>query len=742
MQRRTVTPFWQAVWRWSCLLLIPVTVTYITHGFVKPANKAPVELRQMRSVPPETVGAFNKKYNLSTLKNPVRQEILERMAMDDGAGWKMYDEAVAAGRDAYFQSCFYCHGSLLDGQGHHAHGLNPMPINFLNPTGISQLQESFLFWRIVAGDHGLPTESAPWESTMPAWHEILKEKDVWNVIIFIFDYSGQVPQIPDLEVFKVVTSIKDEVLAKRKGIKGKALYKLRCEVCHGEQGMGDGIAAELMYPKPRDFTLALFKYKTSPGTDPPKDDDLFSTIKYGLPGTAMSGWGINGQALLSNEQIRSLIPVIKSFDITATWAPEDAEEEAFDEDGRYTRADFRVTTSDEPVAGQIAYSPESVEKGREAFEPCEECHGSTGRGNTAPGKRLGDDWDERLWSRDLTKPWTWRATQASANDEARRDQTIKMIYRRLSIGIPGTPMPAHRATEEGNKDPISLEDRWHIANYVYSLRETTVQPVDGSVVIGVKVDGDVPNSVDDEAWDQAKPITLHLVPNLIKDERLFTPLNDAITVRTLYNGEEIAFLLEVNDRTYSRLGDTDVSDLVGEDLGLYSDAFAIQFPHNDSYSIAPVTDKPLYQHGDVRHKTTIWYWNAGAVKPARPPSSMLMDGSGLNNKLAYREKDQSLVAEGEWQDGRWRVLMKHKRIPGNGDMVFDEGRFIPISFANWDGSNDEVRSKHTFSTWHWLMLPPEVDLVKVYGLPLFVGFLFFIAGLVTVRVQRKKCPNH
>ena len=54
--------------------------------------------------------------------------------------------------------------------------------------------------------------------------------------------------------------------------------------------MGDGVAADFMYPRPRDFSLALFKYKTSPGTLPPRDEDLFNTIKLGLPGTAMPGW--------------------------------------------------------------------------------------------------------------------------------------------------------------------------------------------------------------------------------------------------------------------------------------------------------------------------------------------------------------------------------------------------------------------------------------------------------------------
>jgi DMSO reductase family type II enzyme heme b subunit len=729
----------KAVIRWALLIAIPGIVGFTTYNMLKPSNEAPVELRQVHSAPPATLKAFGKRYDLASLENPIRQEILDTLPQDKEAGWEMYQESVMAGRDIYYQNCFYCHGDLLDGQGQYGQGLNPQPINFQDPTIIPQLQEAFLFWRIATGGPGLPKEGTPWNSAMPVWHEMLAEDDIWNVINFIFDYNGQVPRIWDPAVSRTVTGMKDAVLARRQNIMGKDLYQFRCEVCHGEQGAGDGIAAELMYPKPRDFSLALFKYKTSPGTQLPRDEDLFNTIKYGLSGTAMPGWGLKGSALLSDEQIRSLIPVIKSFDITVAWPPEDADDEAFDDDGFYTKTDFRVITELEPLDGQVPYSEESLVKGKAAFEKsCTECHGDEGRGNILSGKKLEDDWGNRIWPRDLTKPWTWRATQSRDVTEKAQDETIKAIYSRLSIGIIGTPMPAHRATEEGNKDPVSLEDRWHIANYVYSLRDTTVQPKDGPVVTGMKVTGGLPEALDDVRWQQAPAVTLQLVPNIIKEERLFTPLNDAVTVRALYNDKEIAFLLEVADRTESRPGIEYFTELQDENLEMHPDAVAIQFPHEDAYMSAPMVEKPLYRHGDARHKTTIWYWNAGSVEPKQDAMGMLLDGSGPDKKLAPRENDTSLTASGEWKDGVWRVLMKRPRNSGNGDLEFKEGEFIPISFANWDGSNGEIGSKHTLSTWYWLVLPPELDVNKVYGLPAGIALLVFLAGLLLVRSQKGK----
>lgn len=728
------------VTRWFFLLAIPAVVGYTTYTLLKPSLDSPVELRQVHPAPPSSVKIWGKRFDLNSLESPVRSEVLKQWkAGERESAMALYGESVTAGRDIYYENCFFCHGDLLDGKGHYGEGFNPQPIDFQDPTVIPQQQEAFLFWRAATGGPGLPREGTPWNSAMPVWHEMLSEEDVWNVLMFIFDYNGQVPRIWNLEDSEAATAMRDAILSERNEMEGEALYQFRCAVCHGEEGAGDGVAAELMYPKPRDFTLALFKYKSSPGMTLPRDEDLFRTIQEGLQGTAMPGWS----KLLSDEQISSLIPVLKSFDITATWPPEEASDEDYDEDsGRYLKQDFRVITEQEPLEGQIPYSDESIARGKVAFEKaCTECHGNTGRGNIMSGKQLADDWGNRIWPRDLTKPWSWRATEVTSAEtaEENRSQTIRNIYSRLSIGIPGTPMPAHRATEEGNKDPVSLEDRWHIANYVYSLRIATTPIGGGNMVRATRVSTPLPDSVEDALWAQAEATTLMLVPNIIKEERLFTPLNDAITVRALYDDREIALLLEVDDRTDSRPGEEVSEGIQDENLELYSDAVAVQFPKEDGYETQPVVVKPLYRHGDAAHHTTMWYWNAGSVEPPVPNGGMLLDASGPGKPLQPRIGDHSLQARGEWQDGRWRILMKRPRNGGeSGDIHFVEGQFLPISFANWDGSNGEKGSKHTLTTWGWLVLPPEMDRQRLLGIPVAIALLVFLLGLLLVNSQRTK----
>ncbi len=725
------------IFRAFFLITIPCLVGYTVYGLVKPSLDAPVELRQAHPAPPSKLKIYGKTLDLTTLENPVRQQVLEQISTDKKAAMATYNDAVKAGSDIYFKNCFYCHGDLLDGDGPFAEAFNPLPANFQDVGTIAQLQEAFLFWRITTGGPGLPKEGTPWNSAMPVWHEMINEEDVWNAITFLYDYVGQVPRMWDQDTSRDVTNINNEVQSLRALMDGEQLYQFRCAACHGEEGLGDGPAAEFLYPRPRDFSTSIFKYKSSPGTVPPLDEDIFKTIKFGLNATGMHAWS----SLLSDEQIRSLIPVIKSFDISATWSPEEAEDEDFDDEGRYLKDDFLQYDEIEPLDGQIAYSEESIAAGIKVYEKtCVQCHGDEGRGNITSGKRLADDWEYRIWPRDLTKPWTWRSTNIDVGDETTaRDQTIRNIYHRLSIGITGTPMPAHRA-EEGSSDALTLEDRWHVANYVYSLRnDAAPAPGQTSVITGVFIEGKLPDQVNDPAWDQASPVTLRLAPNIIKKERLFTPLNDAVTVQALYNEDNIAFKLTVDDRTDSRPGEQVSEQIQDENLKLFADAFAIQFPKENAYVTTPVVVKPLYRHGDRSHPTTIWYWNAGSIEPEIKPSTMLFDASGPDQKLVPRQGDQDLMANGQWQHGRWQVVMRRPRFDkAHEDIQFKEGQYLPVSFANWDGSNGEQGSRHTLTSWYWLLLPPEIDKLHVYGIPVGTGSFAFVLGLLLIRSQRSR----
>ena len=41
---------------------------------------------------------------------------------------------------------------------------------------------------------GLPAEAAPWISSMPVWEHFLTEEETWEVILFLYDYTGRQPR--------------------------------------------------------------------------------------------------------------------------------------------------------------------------------------------------------------------------------------------------------------------------------------------------------------------------------------------------------------------------------------------------------------------------------------------------------------------------------------------------------------------------------------------------------------------
>ncbi|HFQ15032.1 MAG TPA: cytochrome c, partial [Rhodobacteraceae bacterium] len=177
--------------RWLAFFIVIGGVGGLTWLALLPDFQAPVELRTVHPAPPSTIRVYGKSFNLLKLENPLRKKAAK--------GSDEFKALVAEGSTLYYRNCVFCHGDMLDGAGHFARAFNPRPINFQDVGTIAQLQESFLFWRITTGGPGLPREGAPWASAMPVWHEMLKEEEVWKIILFLYDYTGHVPRSWEIE---------------------------------------------------------------------------------------------------------------------------------------------------------------------------------------------------------------------------------------------------------------------------------------------------------------------------------------------------------------------------------------------------------------------------------------------------------------------------------------------------------------------------------------------------------------
>ena len=170
----------------AVVLLIPAIAAFRIYAGMTSTPQAPFFARTVHPAPPDAITVHDNELSIGTSDNPYRE-----LEHSNPAEFK---ERLENGRAIYYQNCFYCHGDLMGGAGMYAHALNPIPTNFQDPGTIAMLREAFLFWRVAKGAPGMPEEGGPWQSAMPAWESFLTEEEMWNVILFLYDFTGYQPR--------------------------------------------------------------------------------------------------------------------------------------------------------------------------------------------------------------------------------------------------------------------------------------------------------------------------------------------------------------------------------------------------------------------------------------------------------------------------------------------------------------------------------------------------------------------
>ena len=144
----------------------------------------PFFARTVHPASPPDVTVHDKRIDLDAGENPFLP-----LEQSNPAEFRKH---VENGRRVYYRNCVFCHGDNMAGNGMFAHGLDPIPTHL--PENIAQLRDTFLFWRIAKGGPGLPEEGGPWDTAMPAWEKLLKGDEMWEAILFLYDFTGQRPR--------------------------------------------------------------------------------------------------------------------------------------------------------------------------------------------------------------------------------------------------------------------------------------------------------------------------------------------------------------------------------------------------------------------------------------------------------------------------------------------------------------------------------------------------------------------
>ena len=443
---------------------------------------------------------------------------------------------------------------------------------------------------------------------------------------------------------------------------GKKLYVKYCSQCHGEKGDGEGYAASHLRPRPRNFTTGKFKIRTTPNGALPTHQDLVNVIRRGMPYTSMPAW-----PNFSDSDASDIAYFLTTFS---------------SEFSNPERAPQPIQLPSAPKS-----SKESIEAGKKLFEEtgCVKCHGSLGRGDGPSAPTLKDDWDHPIRAADFAQNWTFRG------GSSRED-----IFRTMSTGLNGTPMPSFA-------DALTPEQRWAITDFIVSLSGEN-GPAYTNIVIAKHVPNPIDLSKGAAGFASAPVARLPIVGQIMEPVREFHPPATSVMVQAIYDADSIALLVRWHDMSAEKSGKNGLSlsvpqeeeeepaaagageggaagganpfgDQVAAPAGQkpsaqnpfedqttdasvpaseFSDAVAIQVPSE----VPTGSRKPYFIFGDAQNAVDLWFFDLASPNPPQ------FTGKG-SASITPNDKGE-LTGAASYDNGEWSVVFKRPLHPASG----------------------------------------------------------------------------
>jgi cytochrome c oxidase cbb3-type subunit 2 len=227
------------------------------------------------------------------------------------------------------------------------------------------------------------------------------------------------------------------------------IYLDNCAACHGQEGDGKGPQAARLKTKPRDFTAGNYKFRSTPTGSLPLDADIFRSISEGVRTTSMLA-----QRHLSDRQRWALTEYLKTFS------------------NRF-KAERPLPPISVPARPSFSAQLRALGKMKYEESGCGECHGPTGQGDGSSASQMKDELGNSIVPTNLTlKPFK--------SGPAPED-----LYRTLSTGLNGTPMPSYA-------EALTPNERWALVSYIVSIaireRSRGMMGLVGEEVDGMRID--------------------------------------------------------------------------------------------------------------------------------------------------------------------------------------------------------------------------------------------------------------
>jgi mono/diheme cytochrome c family protein len=486
---------------------------------------------------------------------------------------------------------------------------------------------------------------------------------------------------------------------------GKQLFLKQCAPCHGAEGRGDGEAAYLLYPRPRNLRAGKFRL-VSTWDGVPTDDDLFQTISRGMPGSAMPSWGH-----LDESTRWALVAYVKSLAEQPLVVPPAAPPPSAGKPGT-----GMMTVPPEP-----SYDERAQARAATLFrDGCASCHGPTARGDGV-AKQI-DDTGLPIRPRDLT------VGVFKGNPDA------NSVYRRIVAGMPGSPMP--------RSEWVYGDDAWHLVHFVRSLSSDAQRAraeMRRFTIPATRVEA-LPDHPDAGTWARTPAVNLHMMPLWWRYDR-----PEELTVRALHDGKDLVLLLVWTDSTHdtTAMRPQDFRDAAAVELSHTPDPpfFAMGsrgqavdvwmwkserqadlepafqdlekvYPNLGIDSYPNLLKSPLEQ--PHRHALTlesnpmfVTAWGAGNIvaDPTRLSAAENLTAQGFGTLRARPRIDQSVVARGVYDNDSYRVMFRRSlAAKGAGQVALTPGASAPVAFAVWNGAAGDRDGKKSVTIWQQLQL--------------------------------------
>ena len=221
-------------------------------------------------------------------------------------------------------------------------------------------------------------------------------------------------------------------------------YRRYCTGCHGDLGDGEGENAQWIDPKPRNFTLATFRCRSTPSGTLPTDEDLYDTVGRGVEASNMPSWNP-----LSDDDRVDLVAYVKHF--SDRWKTE--------------KPGTPIEIPPEP-----AVTADRIKAGQALFQKleCWKCHGVEGRANGPSADTLTDDQNRPI------KPFNFHDQTRFKCGTTDRD-----LYRIFMTGLDGSPMPSFA-------DNVKPDEAWDLVFYLRTLQPMHTQEKEIAKQLGLK----------------------------------------------------------------------------------------------------------------------------------------------------------------------------------------------------------------------------------------------------------------